>query len=50
MEPEIIVVGVDFEQDFLAGELDEAEIVLAEGIVVLIKIVISRDGDQNGLI
>jgi hypothetical protein len=37
MEPEIVVVVVDFEQDFLAGDLDEAEIVLAEGVVVLIK-------------
>jgi hypothetical protein len=34
----------------LAGDLDQAEIVLAEGIVVLIKIIISRDGNQNGLI
>jgi hypothetical protein len=46
----LTLIQVDFEQDFLAGDLDEAEIVLAEGVVVLIKIVISRDGNQNGLI
>src|SRR3954447_17260060 len=50
MESEVVVVIVDFEEDLLPRDLDKPEIVLAERVIVLIKIVVSRDRDQNGLI
>ena len=43
MEPEIVIVIVDFEEDLLARDLDETKIVLAKRVTVLIKIVVSRD-------
>jgi len=45
----LTLIQVDLEQDFLAGDLDQAKVMLAKRVVVLIKIVISRDRDENGL-
>jgi hypothetical protein len=50
MESEVVVIIIDFEEDLLPRDLDKPEIVLAERVIVLIKVVVSRDRDQNGLI
>jgi hypothetical protein len=50
MEPEIVIVIVDFEEDLPAGDLDETKIVLAKRVIVLIKIIVSRNRDENGLV
>jgi hypothetical protein len=46
----LTLIQVDFEKDLLPRDLNKPEIVLAEGIVVLIKIIVSRDRDQDGLV